>query len=151
MGSDRSATAPCFLLCLPSAPASVPIARRFAHVLDAWTDPTHIDRVELIVSELVTNAVRHGSSSATQSVALEMSADSSGIAGSVSDEGRTCFTLSKAPPQSDQPGGLGLFLARSLADTLDVECSPTGNTVRFTVASPASSWSPQSLVSTYWR
>jgi anti-sigma regulatory factor (Ser/Thr protein kinase) len=136
MGSDRSAAAPRFLLCLPSAPASVPIARRFAHVLDAWTDPARIDQVELIVSELVTNAVRHGSHSTTQSVELQMSADSSGIAGSVSDEGRGCFTLSNAPPKPDQPGGLGLFIARALADTLDVECSATGSTVRFTVASP---------------
>lgn len=138
MGLDRS-VAPHFVLCLPSDPASVQIARRFAHVLDAWTDPAQIDQVELIVSELVTNAVRHGNTSTTQSVALEMRVDSSGIAGSVSDEGRAGFTLSTAPPKPDQPGGLGLFIARALSDTLEVECSPTGNTVRFTLASPGGS------------
>jgi anti-sigma regulatory factor (Ser/Thr protein kinase) len=45
------------------------------------------------VSELVTNAVRHGSHSTAQSVALEMSAESFGITGSVSDEGCARFTL----------------------------------------------------------
>jgi anti-sigma regulatory factor (Ser/Thr protein kinase) len=122
-------------LRLPSAPASVPIARRFAHVFDAWTDPERIEQVELIVSELVTNAVRHGSHSATQSVALEMSADASGIAGSVSDEGGVVFALPNTVPTADEPGGLGLYIARTLSDTLEVECSPTGSTVRFTVAS----------------
>ena len=135
MRSDRFGAAPRFLLRLPSDPASVPIARRFAHVFDAWTDPDSIEQVELIVSELVTNAVRHGSRSVTQSVVLEMRADAGGIAGSVSDEGGAVFALSDTVPTADEPGGLGLYLARTLSDTLEVECSATGSTVRFTVVS----------------
>ena len=133
MHSDRS-TAPRFLLCLPSGPMAVPIAREFVHVLDFWTDPEDIDDVELIVSELVTNAVRHGSST-TQCVELRMSAAPSGVSGSVKDEGRVTFRLSNATPLVDRPGGFRLFIARTLADTLEVESSPAGNTVHFTVAS----------------
>ncbi|QKV98076.1 ATP-binding protein [Streptomyces sp. NA02950] len=45
---------------LPSEPASVPQARRLAVAqLAAWALTEHIDNAELLVSELVTNAVRH--------------------------------------------------------------------------------------------
>ncbi|MFI9201320.1 ATP-binding protein [Streptomyces sp. NPDC053048] len=48
---------------LPSAPASVPTARRYVtDVLAEWglpDDPDAVDTVRLIVSELATNAVQH--------------------------------------------------------------------------------------------
>jgi anti-sigma regulatory factor (Ser/Thr protein kinase) len=132
--SPHRSTAPRFVLSLPSDPRAVPIARGFVHVLDPWTDPERIDDVELIVSELVTNAVRHGNSSISQCVELEMTAEPSGVAGSVKDEGRAAFGLSNALPAGDRPGGFGLFIARTLADTLEVESSPSGHTVRFTLA-----------------
>lgn len=59
VGSQGSAT-----WLLPPEDASVPAARRqVAKQLNAWGLPRLVDDAELIVSELVTNAVRHGSRS----------------------------------------------------------------------------------------
>jgi anti-sigma regulatory factor (Ser/Thr protein kinase) len=105
-------------LMLAPDPASVAEAR--TKVLEAMApdlgDDT-ADRVRLLVSELVTNAVRHGDGG----YAVELHAHwNSHIRVEVVDHGRGFIPLPRSAP-SDEPGGYGLFLVGTLADRWGVE------------------------------
>ena len=56
-------------LDLPPAPRSVPAARRVvAQLLDAWAAEAYCEDAALLVSELVTNVVRHVAGEAAMTV-----------------------------------------------------------------------------------
>ncbi|MEY2404861.1 MAG: serine/threonine-protein kinase RsbW [Acidimicrobiaceae bacterium] len=117
-------------LSLPSQPLSVAAARNIVRSLPR-TSQDVIAEIELIVSELVTNAIRHGSDRADDVIELELEASPTLVSGCVRDHGAP-FTIPDGPPKDGGPGGFGLFISRTLADTLTVERSGTGNAVRFT-------------------
>jgi anti-sigma regulatory factor (Ser/Thr protein kinase) len=121
-----------FTLRLPAHPVSAAAARNLVRVLQRWVPVRKLDVVELVVSEIVTNAVRHGSPSAADVVELELTATATEVSGCVSDRGRA-FVLSGDAPRIDRTGGFGLHIARELASSLAVEHGPGGNVVRFTV------------------
>jgi anti-sigma regulatory factor (Ser/Thr protein kinase) len=85
-----------------------------------------LETLRLLVSEVVTNAVRHGST--TQPVELNAHWNSE-VRIEVSDHGRG-FTPHPRSGPLDEPGGFGLYLVGRLADRWGVETTD-GTTVWF--------------------
>ncbi|MDQ0779847.1 anti-sigma regulatory factor (Ser/Thr protein kinase) [Streptomyces aurantiacus] len=94
-------------------------ARAFAVGLTPAPDPSLADTLVLMVSELATNALRHGGGRYT----LELSADPNTVTAAVSD-------LSPAPPRERTPdlngdtGGFGWHMIRHLAGHLAISPGP---------------------------
>jgi anti-sigma regulatory factor (Ser/Thr protein kinase) len=110
------------------------IAQARGHVREALvehTDEATLGHVELVVSELVTNSVRHGPG---RPITLKLAASEAGdIAGEVHDDGEGVVALRSA---DDMPavGGLGLLLVDSLASDWGVHPGSTNVWFRFEAA-----------------
>ena len=99
-------------LDLPAHPSSPRRARQFVdEVLHRWQRDGAIDRLALIASELVTNAVRH----ANTEITIELSAEEGALHLEVFDRGSGKPTFLDADPK--QPGGLGLPIVEALASS----------------------------------
>jgi anti-sigma regulatory factor (Ser/Thr protein kinase) len=114
------------LMTLPAESRSVRLARHAAHVvLDAWRLAHVEETAVLIVSELVTNAVRH----ATETEVIEVDLHAT----------RTCLRIEiqdtdRRWPQPRVPGGFeesgfGFVLVDALAATWGVRETKTGKAV----------------------
>jgi anti-sigma regulatory factor (Ser/Thr protein kinase) len=116
----------------PAIPQSVHAARRFATDALMGNPVTMIEAVELMVSELATNCIRHERTSfhvtilgSTRQVRVEVTDSGSG-------------TPAMRSPGPDEPSGRGLQIVEMLSDSWGVEAEqPSGKTVWFTM--PASS------------
>jgi anti-sigma regulatory factor (Ser/Thr protein kinase) len=97
-----------------ATPEAVPAAR---HALEELTEVDAATRrlLELLTSELVTNAVRHGASDPHESILLSARRIDSSIRVEVCDEG-TGFESGPEPGDLLEPGGNGLLLVDSLAE-----------------------------------
>jgi anti-sigma regulatory factor (Ser/Thr protein kinase) len=104
-------------ITLDSQPESVAKARQVTgQVIDGLGEQT-LEDVRLIVSELVTNAVKHGPDGR---VKVRLRREGNTVRGEVEDEGTSPFGLrGRARPGS--AGGLGLHLVESLSDSWGVE------------------------------
>jgi anti-sigma regulatory factor (Ser/Thr protein kinase) len=105
-------------LTLPPEPESV--ARARAEVLDAVAPSlaeAQVETLRLLVSEVVTNAVRHGAHD--EPVEVHVSWDSE-VRIDVIDH-VDGFTPAPRAGSFDEPGGFGLFLIGRLADRWGVE------------------------------
>lgn len=91
------------------------------------------DRARLVVSELVTNAVRHGAAPLSIEIACDRC---TALAVRVSDggRGRPASRLSAAGGRA--PGGWGLVLVDLLSDEWGVEDAAPGKTVWFRLHRP---------------
>jgi anti-sigma regulatory factor (Ser/Thr protein kinase) len=109
---------------------SVGAARRYAR--DALSHhPHHLDAVELMVSELATNSVKHAHSDFKVSIN-----DSGGeIRVEVRDTGRGRPVLRSPTPI--EPSGRGLRIVEALSRAWGTVDSPNGKTVWFTLPSKA--------------
>jgi anti-sigma regulatory factor (Ser/Thr protein kinase) len=88
--------------------------------------PEHvIETVQLLVSELVTNAVVHGE----PPVRLEMEIEPPGVSVSVRDRGDDAPVLREPTPAGEH--GRGLRIVRNLADEWGVEREMEGTCVWF--------------------
>jgi anti-sigma regulatory factor (Ser/Thr protein kinase) len=116
-------------LSLPSEPGSVARARtQLCDALKPDFDEEQVETVRLLVSEVVTNAVRHGGNGDS----VELSAHwNSEVRVSVCDHGNG-FSPSPRMGALDEPGGFGLYLVGRLADRWGVE-TDDGTTVWFVV------------------
>jgi anti-sigma regulatory factor (Ser/Thr protein kinase) len=116
-------------LTLPSEPSSVAEARaKVCAAVDPELAEGDFETLRLLVSEVVTNAVRHGG--AREPVQLQASWNGE-VRVAVSDSG-SGFTPSPRLGPLDEPGGFGLFLIGRLADRWGVEAND-GTTVWFVV------------------
>ena len=114
-------------LSLQPQPASVAEARtRVCDAIEPELTDGASDTLRLLVSEVVTNAVRHGGNG--QPVELHASWNSE-VRVEVSDRGEG-FTPAPRLGQLDEPGGFGLFLIGRLADRWGVD-TDDGTTVWF--------------------
>ncbi|MEU1946716.1 MULTISPECIES: ATP-binding protein [unclassified Streptomyces] len=119
---------------LPSEPSSVPRARRLAIAqLGVWALHDFSDDAELLVSELVTNALRH----AGGPIRLTLSLCSV-------DRAFRCEVADEDPGQprvrracGDDEGGRGLHLLDLLSCCWGSTCSAAGKVVWFELHSPA--------------
>lgn len=106
-------------LTLPPEPGSVAEAR--SRVLDAvgpqLADDGQLEILRLLVSELVTNAVRHGDHDHPVELHAKWNSE---VRVEVVDHGHG-FTPAPRDGELDEPGGFGLLLVGRLADRWGVE------------------------------
>jgi anti-sigma regulatory factor (Ser/Thr protein kinase) len=95
------------------------------------------DDVALLVTELVTNAVRHGGAAMDRPLHVELMRDDGRIRVEVVDPG-TAFESPTRPVKGDSFGGWGLYLVDQIAETWGVMPAPSGTCVWFEVPSTAS-------------
>ncbi len=111
---------------LPPSPSSVPRARRLAgDQLAFWGFGEHRETAELLVSELVTNALRHGSGS----IRLSLRARDGLLRFEVEDAGMTVPRVRR--PGEDDEGGRGLRLVSMLSSGWGSARTATGKVVWF--------------------
>jgi serine/threonine-protein kinase RsbW len=94
------------------------------------------NEVLLLVTELVTNAVRHAEIGPEQSLRVELRFLPSGVRVKVFDSGKG-FTRTPAPSRGDESGGWGLFLVDQIADRWGVRPTASGTCVWFEIRSDA--------------
>jgi anti-sigma regulatory factor (Ser/Thr protein kinase) len=121
---------------LPARTSSVPIARAFVRgLLDAAEHPG-IDHVELLVSELVANALRYSRSgrSAHGMVRLAVSDNGRALHVEVIDEG-SASPIPQIPAQVDplSESGRGLWLVQELSSAWGWEEDEAGRGIWFEV------------------
>ena len=110
-------------------------ARRFVErELEHDISAAVVEDVKLLVSELVTNGIRHGSSHPRDVITIELIVDGT-IQCAVSDRGRG-FAAARAAPSGPE-SGWGLGLVEQIAETWGLNHSPTETRVWFEVADPA--------------
>jgi two-component sensor histidine kinase len=114
-------------------PESVGAARRFATETLTTASADVLEAIQLMVSELATNCIRHANSAFEMTLAC---ADGE-IRVEVTD--RSGGTPAMRSPRPEEPTGRGLQIVNLLSEQWGVEHRPaTGKTVWFTVrASPA--------------
>lgn len=112
---------------LTSRPESAATARRLSlSVIRLWGLPQYADTVELLVSELVGNAVRH---TGARTFGLRMQRRRGLIRIEVRDPSRALPCL--LPVRELDVSGRGLFLVDTLADRWGVDLQPRGKTTWF--------------------
>jgi anti-sigma regulatory factor (Ser/Thr protein kinase) len=113
-------------------PTSVRAARRFATQVLADAPAETLDAIELMVSELATNCIRHAG--APFKVTISRAADQVRVA--VTD--RAGGTPTIRSPGPEEPTGRGLLIVETFSDAWGVESHPgTGKSVWFRVTVPA--------------
>jgi anti-sigma regulatory factor (Ser/Thr protein kinase) len=95
-----------------SAPARGRVATRA--LLEGWLTPAQVDDALLVVSELMTNAVRHVSHGVDATVTLRLGRTGRCVRGEMSDGGPG-FDVALERPRSTDSGGRGLLLVDTLA------------------------------------
>ena len=112
------------ILHLPADNGSPRRARQFVdEVLHRWQRDGAIDRVALIASELVTNAVFH----ARTEITVELTAGEGAVHVEVFDRGAGRPVFLDSEP--DVPGGLGLPIVESLASSWGIRSREDGKGV----------------------
>jgi anti-sigma regulatory factor (Ser/Thr protein kinase) len=88
------------------------------------------DDVLLLVSELVTNAVRHAGAGPEHPLHVQLLRGPRWVVVAVADQGPG-FAWQPSPPAGNESGGWGLFLVDQIADQWGVECTTSGTRVWF--------------------
>jgi anti-sigma regulatory factor (Ser/Thr protein kinase) len=105
---------------LASAADSAAEARHALTALGDRLPAQRIDDVRLLVSELVTNAIRHAELGAGDGIRLILEESSRGLRVEVRDPGRGFDWTGRDRP-ADEAGGWGLYLVETLADRWGVD------------------------------
>ena len=103
-------------------------ARRALEELDVPIPGPVKKDLELLVSEVVTNAVRHAGVSASDVIGLSVEVDRDRARVEVSDPGPG-FQPTEATPTLFRESGWGLYLVGQLSDRWGVERTPQGTMV----------------------
>ena len=119
-------------LALPDDVAAPGLARGFLRDSSCpWHGQDVLDSAQLLLSELVTNAVRYG----LPPIVAELDCDgTSGIRVGVSD-GNPVFPTTRQAAH-DAESGRGTALMEALSDAWGVDRTPDGKTVWFRLSSP---------------
>ena len=118
-------------LRLSPGPEAIPAARQALDGLVGLVDRTVWEDLRLLVTELVTNGVRHGSERGPVEVAVALTDEKVRV--EVSDSGRGFDPPSAPMPRSDGTGGWGLQLVDRVASTWGVQVDD-GTCVWFEIA-----------------
>jgi anti-sigma regulatory factor (Ser/Thr protein kinase) len=113
-------SAPSIELDLPAAPASVGRARDGLDVLRGTLKDGLLDDVRLLVSEIVTNSVRHAGLGPQDRVLLRVTAEPSSVRAEIDDPGPG-FVAPPLGPSAGAASGWGLFLVEHVADRWGVD------------------------------
>lgn len=112
---------------LPASPSSARLARELMRGALQGCPVALVDVAELLVSELVGNAVRHASSAPIVSIEV----DSGKVRVAVQDD--SSLVPDVQPPDPEGDGGRGLLLVESLAVSWGWSRTPGGKRVWFTL------------------
>ena len=107
-------------ISLPSDASAAAIARRFVEDNRDHLRPELIEDTQLLVSEIVTNAVLHG----RPDITLKVRIDPPGIGIAVSDFGEDLPKRTPDLPAADQPSGRGLLIVDALSSAWGIEANP---------------------------
>ena len=118
---------PLIVLELPAEPHSAKVARDAIAGLDGHLGTVFSD-VVLLVSELVTNSVRHAGLDASQPLQLSVAAEGDRVRVAVRDPGPG-FRVPEPPTDPAHVGGWGLVLVDQLAERWGVEHDGEANVV----------------------
>jgi anti-sigma regulatory factor (Ser/Thr protein kinase) len=122
----------------PHEPQSVPAARHFATSLLRDTARDTLEAIELMVSELATNCIRHTDSGFDLTI-IRHGGD---IRVEATDQAGGTPTMRS--PEPTEPSGRGLRIIDMLSADWGVETgAPRGKTVWFTIAEPVPNVSTQ--------
>lgn len=109
-----------FELVLAHGLDSAAVARHALDGLDGRLPADQLGDVRLLVSELVTNALRHAGSEPQEQIRLAVTVSEAAIRVEVRDQG-TGFEPHPLPDDPDRESGWGLFLVETLSDRWGVE------------------------------
>ena len=112
---------------------SVPRARDALESLRDRIGDRRIDDLRLVVSELVTNSVRHANLDRDDRIALHVDAGTDVIRVEIRDRGPG-FDAVVTPTTMYQEGGWGLYLISQIADRWGVSTDAEGTTVWLEIA-----------------
>jgi anti-sigma regulatory factor (Ser/Thr protein kinase) len=121
------------VLELPAVPESVPRARA---ALDELRENVGADRLEdlrLVVSELVTNSIRHAGLENADSIDLRVEPLREAIRVQIHDRGPG-FETPMSPTSMYQESGWGLYLVSRIAERWGVSSDASGTTVWLEIA-----------------
>ena len=110
------------LIELPPTPVAIAIARQFVSEHGHGLDPELVEDAELLVSELVTNAIKHGK----PSILLRVRSEPPGIGVEVQDEGPENPVMPAEEPMHDQRSGRGLRMVAAVASAWGVRWPEDG-------------------------
>ena len=116
--------APRVDLRLPPTAAAPAEARRSVDDVAPDLDDDAAEILRLLVSELVTNSVRHARLEQSQWIELCVEATPESVRVSVSDPG-VGFDRPAGPPRPGEPSGWGLYLVEQMADRWGVVRDPS--------------------------
>jgi anti-sigma regulatory factor (Ser/Thr protein kinase) len=123
-----------FDVVLTQGDAASAAARRAVFEGNGALPTTVRDDVLLLVSELVTNAVRHAGAGPDRPVRLQLRRGLRRVRVAVADEGPGFTWHRTTSAGRKESGGWGLFFVDRLADCWGVERTPTGSRVWFEIA-----------------
>ena len=96
-------------------------ARHSLDRLEGLLVPEKLEEVRLIVSELVTNSVRHAGLSPDEQISLAVVISAGSVRGRVCDPGPGFKKPSEPRPRTDMSGGWGLPIVERISDRWGVE------------------------------
>jgi anti-sigma regulatory factor (Ser/Thr protein kinase) len=114
LGPDAAAAT--VVISLPSDASAAAIARQFVEDNQDHIRPDLIEDAQVLVSEIVTNAVLHGKGQIT----LLVRVDEPSIGVAVADSGDKLPVKSHGAPPPSQPSGRGLMIVDALASAWGV-------------------------------
>ena len=106
---------------LGCGPQAIAAARRALAGFEGQLEPGLVDDVRLLVSELVTNSVRHGSLDASDPVELRVTVYSDRVRVCVSNPGDGFDPPLQESDRGVKAGGWGLYLVDRLADRWGID------------------------------
>ena len=109
---DNDPAASYYTLTLPNSAHAPELARRYIAEHASWLEPGLLADALLIVSELVTNAIRYGQ----PDILLSLRNDPPRVGVAVQDAGRDLPVVASGTPDFMQPSGRGLLIVDALAD-----------------------------------
>jgi anti-sigma regulatory factor (Ser/Thr protein kinase) len=109
-----------FEMHLERTPDSAAEARRALTEIEAHVSASRLEDARLLVSELVTNAIRHAGLSDADRITLILEVEDESLRIEVCDPGPG-FELAEPTPDPARPSGWGLYLVRELSDRWGVE------------------------------
>jgi anti-sigma regulatory factor (Ser/Thr protein kinase) len=119
---------PEIAVALPAVPESIPLSREVLDGLRGELDESVLDDLRLIVSELVTNSIRHAGLRTGDPIDLEVTVDGTMIRLELRDRGPG-FAAPATPSNPFRESGWGLFLVSQLADRWGVSTESGVTTV----------------------
>ena len=117
---------------LPAKPSAVPAARSALLGCNGELPSSIRGDVLLLVTELVSNAVRHGEAGPDRALRVELGQRSGMVRVAVFDGG-SGFTVETPRARRDESGGWGLLLVDQIADRWAVTPTPSGTCAWFEI------------------